>query len=540
MPAAWLSALPALSPELVATALATCIIAAALALALHLLADVRPPAATVEVLAVEELVKEGAVEAPVLGPPRDRHPAGKHRVEPAVNGPDAQAPAHPEAAAQLAAPLPVCAAPAPTPTPMPAPTPAAAAHLSPPPTASTPRCALAACLRELEGRFRRCGGCRLVHYCSPEHQAEDWPSHRNFCKAEQTRLEAAAVAGGVVVREASGAELERARVGAMGVRELRAALAERGVDTRGLTEREDLVDALLRAPAPLPERGRAAAATAAREAAVGSDAEAEEAEAEAAAEECAPRASPLGDLETQHAAAQAWIGRPLSEYRAGAERGDAAAQYMLGNAYDFGSLGLSVNKGRAAELYRSAAAAGSAQAQFCLGVLFEKGDITTRSADQAARFYRLAAEQGLPSAIFNLGILCRDGAGVLQDYAAAASHFRRAAKLGHVKAAGELALCYMLGRGAAVDCARAMRWARRAADRGDAGAMSTAGLLCEVVGAALGGVDVAAAGRAEAALWFERSVAAGMREGVPVAHLRSLAAAGVVEALAAVRRHGLG
>ena len=102
----------------------------------------------------------------------------------------------------------------------------------PPSSSSSPRCALASCLAELVGRFKRCSRCRLAHYCSGEHQALDWPSHRAFCNAEHARLEAAAQAGGVVVREASGAELERARVGAMGVRELRAALAERGVVAR--------------------------------------------------------------------------------------------------------------------------------------------------------------------------------------------------------------------------------------------------------------------------------------------------------------------
>ena len=77
--------------------------------------------------------------------------------------------------------------PAPTPTPS-------------PPSSSSPRCALASCLAELVGRFKRCSRCRLAHYCSSEHQALDWPSHRAFCNAEHARAEAVAQAGGPVVR----------------------------------------------------------------------------------------------------------------------------------------------------------------------------------------------------------------------------------------------------------------------------------------------------------------------------------------------------
>ena len=92
------------------------------------------------------------------------------------------------------------AAGAPPPPPLP--------HSSPfsSPTPGGPRCALSACHAELIGRFLRCGGCRLVHYCSPDHQAADWPAHRDACQAEQARLEAVARTSALVVRVPSFSE----------------------------------------------------------------------------------------------------------------------------------------------------------------------------------------------------------------------------------------------------------------------------------------------------------------------------------------------
>ena len=46
-------------------------------------------------------------------------------------------------------------------------------------------CALDSC-GSMEGHpahFKHCSACRAVVYCSPEHQAADWPSHKAACKA---------------------------------------------------------------------------------------------------------------------------------------------------------------------------------------------------------------------------------------------------------------------------------------------------------------------------------------------------------------------
>ena len=37
-----------------------------------------------------------------------------------------------------------------------------------------------------EGNFQKCSACRYVRYCSKKCQAEDWPSHKQLCKAIRT------------------------------------------------------------------------------------------------------------------------------------------------------------------------------------------------------------------------------------------------------------------------------------------------------------------------------------------------------------------
>ena len=37
-----------------------------------------------------------------------------------------------------------------------------------------------------EGNFQKCSACKYVRYCSKKCQAEDWPSHKQLCKAIRT------------------------------------------------------------------------------------------------------------------------------------------------------------------------------------------------------------------------------------------------------------------------------------------------------------------------------------------------------------------
>jgi hypothetical protein len=74
----------------------------------------------------------------------------------------------------------------------------AAAPPAPHPLAVGKSCAQCG-VQLLCGRWKRCGGCKIVFFCSAEHAVAHWPAHREACRAAQSRLEAAARAGGLTL-----------------------------------------------------------------------------------------------------------------------------------------------------------------------------------------------------------------------------------------------------------------------------------------------------------------------------------------------------
>ncbi|KAJ1461205.1 hypothetical protein M885DRAFT_611934 [Pelagophyceae sp. CCMP2097] len=133
-----------------------------------------------------------------------------------------------------------------------------------------------------------------------------------------------------------------------------------------------------------------------------------------------------------------------------ADRGNAEAQFQLGDAYSYGILGLEKNPKRARHFYELAAAQGYARAQFRFGTFYQFGygvkiDYKTamlgvaQSYDEAVKWYRLAAAQGEPNALFNLGVCYGNGHGVPQDSNEALRWFKRAAAKGHADAPAAVA-----------------------------------------------------------------------------------------------------
>ncbi|HTJ01072.1 MAG TPA: tetratricopeptide repeat protein [Dongiaceae bacterium] len=97
-------------------------------------------------------------------------------------------------------------------------------------------------------------------------------------------------------------------------------------------------------------------------------------------------------------------------YRRAAKQGNAAAQNNLGSFYQFG-LGGATNYTRAVVLYRQAAAQGYAEAQSNLAYMYDHGLGVPRDPTAAATCYRRAAEQGYPVAMLNVGVNCSLGEG---------------------------------------------------------------------------------------------------------------------------------
>src|SRR6266516_4846113 len=105
----------------------------------------------------------------------------------------------------------------------------------------------------------------------------------------------------------------------------------------------------------------------------------------------------------------------LAEIRAGADKGDAKAQYELGRAFFSGTLGVSKDEAEAVKWFRKAAEQNVADAQYNLGVCYANGQGVTEDDAEAVKWFRKAAEQNLADAQYNLGVCYDSGEGVAKD-----------------------------------------------------------------------------------------------------------------------------
>jgi hypothetical protein len=117
------------------------------------------------------------------------------------------------------------------------------------------------------------------------------------------------------------------------------------------------------------------------------------------------------------------IWRPL------AEKGDADAQFNLGQAYRLGK-GVPINLGAAKTWFERAAASGHLDAQTTLGLLlFQNGDQA-----EGIKWLKKAAEENEPRALLVYGTALYNGDGVTQDRLLGYAYVNRAAALGLVPA----------------------------------------------------------------------------------------------------------
>jgi TPR repeat protein len=150
-----------------------------------------------------------------------------------------------------------------------------------------------------------------------------------------------------------------------------------------------------------------------------------------------------------------------------AQKGDAAAQFNLGQTYYHGE-GIPQDYAQAANWYYKAASQGHPQAEYGLGYMYQYGQGLSQDYAEAARWYRKAAYQEYSKAEVNLATLYYYGWGVSQDYVEAASWYRKAADQGDANGEDGLGLMYYQGRGIKQDYAEASRWYRKSAEQGNA------------------------------------------------------------------------
>lgn len=100
---------------------------------------------------------------------------------------------------------------------------------------------------------------------------------------------------------------------------------------------------------------------------------------------------------------------PRDLLRTVAEKGDAPAQYKLGNEYFYGTETRKVNYELAAYWYHKAATQGYGAAQFNYAICLEQGLGVECDPRNAALFYLRAVQQGINAAEYNLALLYLHG-----------------------------------------------------------------------------------------------------------------------------------
>ena len=149
-----------------------------------------------------------------------------------------------------------------------------------------------------------------------------------------------------------------------------------------------------------------------------------------------------------------------------AERGDAYAQYRMGQLYREGPLLIPDNH-KSKHWLTQAAKQGLPEAQYALGKLLLSDDWEVRDPDEGIRWLKQAAENGSHFAAYRLGKEYLEGNAVNKDTTRAAEWFTKSAEAGNQYAQYMLGKLHLTGQGLPRDQDQAMAWFRHSAAQGN-------------------------------------------------------------------------
>lgn len=174
-------------------------------------------------------------------------------------------------------------------------------------------------------------------------------------------------------------------------------------------------------------------------------------------------------------------------------------------AQDFGTGIDAYNRGdfaAAAATWKPLAERGDAKAQYMLGQLYRRGKGVERDYDLALKWFEAAADQGSPSAMYWLGWMYDNKKGMwLWHPDKAFAWYLKAGEAGDVEAEVKLADIYLTNSYTQRDEVQSNRWARQAAQKGKAIAAVWIGIGYE------DGIGVAR-NFGTALAWYKRAIAA--------------------------------
>ena len=181
-------------------------------------------------------------------------------------------------------------------------------------------------------------------------------------------------------------------------------------------------------------------------------------------------------------------GLSLPQLQSGAEKGDATAQWKLGQAYSVGAFGLERSPAQAIEWFLKAAESedesAAAEAHVRLSHYFLQNtqalDFSGVKPDvqRGLRHLDIAAAAGHPLALFNFGVLYEEGVhGYLEsNLTLAVKHYGEAAQRGYPSAMVQLGICFIRGRGLEQNFETGINWLSKAAEKGTVSAQLELGL----------------------------------------------------------------
>lgn len=138
---------------------------------------------------------------------------------------------------------------------------------------------------------------------------------------------------------------------------------------------------------------------------------------------------PLMFTSEVHAEPYAAESKFISELKAEADKGNAEAQFKLGNSYYVG-VGVAKNYPEAVRWLTKSASLGFAKAESALGTMYYSGFGVPKDNVEALKWWRKAAEHHNPDAQDQLGFAYLLGDGVPKDYIKAYMWFNLAASHG--------------------------------------------------------------------------------------------------------------
>lgn len=149
----------------------------------------------------------------------------------------------------------------------------------------------------------------------------------------------------------------------------------------------------------------------------------------------------------------------IQYYKHSAERGDTAAQVMIGNLYYYGGANMPQDPERARGLFERAAAGGRMDAHAHLGFMALNSGLN----ESAIQHLEKAAAAGEKLGLHGMGYASLHGIGLPKDDAKAAVFFSKAAEAEHPEAMYNLGLMHSSGIGVERSMAQAYRYFQDAA-----------------------------------------------------------------------------